>query len=346
MLPGGARMPGRSVRARRALRRRELRHRPGLRAGRDADPRRPLQPGLARGPCSDGSTRRERRRRPACASPRPTTTGSTPPGITPCWGSSTSPSRISRAPAGTWRLPWPGWTGCIRQSPGSSRACRTSWRRSSAWGGSARRNGTSAVSRSRPRRSIASGAGDGAAVPSAYCRCRRRSRRRATRRRGIGRAARRLRPAVRDRAIAAGPRSDPSAGQAKASREGVPGPGRGRLPWPGREALGGSGQRGARADRRSTVDPVRAHRGRAKRRLARRPRVHQPGGRRRAVHQREHRPGEPQAHLPQARRSITDGAGGEDRSAPGGLIRRRRRIKRTRPGGSRGASRLQRPEWS
>ena len=41
--------------------------------------------------------------------------------------------------------------------PGSSRACRTSSRRSSDSGGSARRNGTSAVSRSRPRRSTGSG---------------------------------------------------------------------------------------------------------------------------------------------------------------------------------------------
>ena len=122
--------------------------------------RRPTSPSSTRpgrGPCSDGSTRRERRRRPACASPRPTTTGSTPPGTTPCWGSSTSPSRISRAPAGTSTRRWPGWTGCMRQSPGSSRASRISSRRSSDWGGSARRNGTSAGSRSRPRRSIASG---------------------------------------------------------------------------------------------------------------------------------------------------------------------------------------------
>ena len=114
---------------------------------------------------------------------------------------------------------------------------------------------------------------------------------------------------------------------------------RGSVPWLGREALGGPRQRRARADRRSTVDAVRAHRDRAEHRLAGRPRVHEPGGRRRAVHQREHRPGEPQAGLPEARRSITDGAGGPDRSALGGLIRRDRRIKRTRPGGSRGASR-------
>ena len=79
----------------------------------------------------------------------------------------------------------------------------------------------------RPSRGAGPGArpglgdGDRPPLPSAHRRRRRRSRRRPTLSRGIGRTPGGRAAAVRDRAVGAGPRPDPSAGEAEASREGV-----------------------------------------------------------------------------------------------------------------------------
>ena len=260
-------MPRRSVRARRALRRRELRHRPGVRAGRDAEPRRPLQPGLAA-----GAARTDRRGEGAGDDRRAARRGQRRPvqrrlesrraGVHRPLG-----RRISRAPDGTSNRPWPGWTGCMRPSPGSSRACRISSRRSSDSGGSARRNGTSAVSRSRPqaldrvwatatalrcRALIAAAAGDlDAAQRAAEA--------------SVELLEGDVQPFETARSRA-GPRPDPSAGEAKAPREGVARAARAtHSPSSGARLWVDRAERGARPDRRAAVDAVRADRDRAER---------------------------------------------------------------------------------
>ena len=158
LLPGGARMPRRPVGARRALRRREHGHRPGVRPGRDAEPCRPLQPGLAA-----GAARTDRRgegawRRPACGSPRRTTTGSTRPGITRCSGSSTCRWPISRAPDGTSSRRW-RWLDRLHAAEPGDHPVRAGSRRGARRPRADRRGGAAprAVSRSRPRRSTGSG---------------------------------------------------------------------------------------------------------------------------------------------------------------------------------------------
>ncbi len=121
----------------------------------------------------------------------------------------------------------------------------------------------------------------------------------------------------------------------------------GAVLWADRAAIG------ARPDRRAAIVAVRADRHRDPDRGARRPGPDEPGDGGRAVHQPEHRAGQPEAHLPQARRPLPDGARGEGRSvAPvlnppdvagqtypsGRFLRRRARL------GSR-ASRLAADSW-
>ena len=206
-------------------------HHPGNRADRDIQIMQPSSIKRWPGRRSDGSTRRESRRRPGCGSPRRTTTGSARRGIAPFSDSSTSRSadlegaRRHLEPAVAWldrmHAAEPGIIPCVPdlvealiglgQIGEAERHLRRLEEQAEAldrvWARATR-----------------------AALSSAHRRGRRRSRRRPASRRGIGRTPRGLRPAVRDGAIPAGPRPDPSPGEAKASGEGVPRPGRDCLP--------------------------------------------------------------------------------------------------------------------
>ena len=156
LLPGGARMPRRSVRARRALRGRELGHRPGVRTGatqsqvvlfNQAWPRALLgRIDEAREQATTGVRLAEANDDRFNAAWNHAVLGF----IDLSLGRSRGRPRESRTAV--------AWLDCCTQpSPRSSRACRISSRRSWHSAGSTTRSGTSTVSRSRPARDAAAG---------------------------------------------------------------------------------------------------------------------------------------------------------------------------------------------